>query len=131
VWVTTPIFVFLTRLIRGKSTRPVVPTPSSLGEEWGRLLGNQKYARIVRIDETTQTAFGEITGYCPLRGTGDVTACHRLMAYDRGLMQPLGANFLVLTSQSEIGRTSCSIAIRPNHLDDSDLVQAHVRVKKI
>jgi hypothetical protein len=130
VLVTTPFFVFLTRLIRGKIAEPLVQTPGSLGKEWERLLGSRRYAHVVRIDEKTKTAYGEITGFCPLRGTGDVMACHRLMAYDRGLMKPLGARFVVLESQSEPGRTSCSIAIRANELDASDLMAAHERVSK-
>jgi hypothetical protein len=129
--VTTPIFVLLTRMIRGKAPEPFVQTTEALGKEWERLLGNQKYAKILRVDEETKTAFGEITGYCPLRGTGDVKACHRLMAYDRGLMEPLGARFVVLASQSEIGRTSCQIAIRPSNLEHSDLLPAHKRIEKI
>jgi hypothetical protein len=131
VLVTTPIFVFLTRTIRGKGPETNFQTAESLGKEWERLLGSRRYAHIVRIDEETKTAYGEITGFCPLRGTGDVMACHRLMAYDRGLMKPLGARLVVLESQSELGRTSCSIAIRANDLVASDLVAAHERVGKV
>lgn len=119
--VTTPLFVRLTRRIRGRAR--VDGTPASLGREWERLLGRRAYARVVDVDAST--AYGEITGCCPLRGTGDLDACHRLMAYDRGLMAPYGARFVVLASQAEPGRTSCRIAIRADADDATDLVPAH------
>jgi hypothetical protein len=123
--VTTPFFVRLTRLVRGRPPRPIGGTPEAFGAEWERLLGNRRYAHVVAIDHATGTVHGEITGRCPLRGTGDVDACHRLMAYDRGLMAPLGARLVVLASQAEPGRTSCRVAIRAADRDDSDLVPAH------
>lgn len=123
--VLTPFFVRLTRLIRGSPAGPLTRTPSELGREWERLLGNRKYAHVVEVDEATGTVFGEITGRCPLRGTGDVEACHRLMAYDRGLMKPFGARFVVLASQAEVGRTSCRVAIRAVERDDADLIPVH------
>lgn len=124
--VLTPFFVRLTRAIRGPA-RMSPRTPEELGREWERLLGNRKYAHVTAIDETT--AYGEITGRCPLRGTGDLEACHRLMAYDRGLMERHGARFVVLASQAEVGRTSCRIAMRANELAADDLVPAHTLVR--
>jgi hypothetical protein len=121
----TPFFVRLTRRIRGEPPAPVTRSPESLGREWERLLGSRPAAHVVAVDEATGTAYGEITALCPLRGTGDVEACHRLMAYDRGLMAPLGARFVVLASQAEPGRTSCRIAIRSGERDASDLLPAH------
>ncbi len=122
---TTPFFVRLTKAIRGRPAQHVARTPEDFGREWERLLGNRRYARVVEVDHVTQTVHGEITGGCPLRGTGDVDACHRLMAYDRGLMEPLGARLVVLASQAEPGRTSCRIAIRATDLDHEDLIPAH------
>jgi hypothetical protein len=123
--VLTPFFVRLTQLVRGKPPHRLAGTPEEFGREWERLLGNRRYARVVSVDHATGTVHGEITGRCPLRGTGDVEACHRLMAYDRGLMEPHGARLVVLASQAEPGRTSCRIAIRAADRDDSDLVPAH------
>lgn len=123
----TPLFVRLTKRIRGNPSAPVARTPEALGREWERLLAKREYARVVAIDEAKGTAYGEITGPCPLRGTGDVEACQRLMAYDRGLLAPLGARLVVLDSQAEPGRTSCRVAIRAEELDASDLVPAHSR----
>ena len=126
----TPLFVRLTRRIRGTPSAPVARAPEALGREWERLIGRRKYALVVGIDEAKATAYGEIAGHCPLRGTGDVEACHRLMAYDRGLLAPLGARLVVLASQAEPGRTSCRVAIRAEELDASDLVPAHLRVRE-
>ncbi|MEY4514432.1 MAG: hypothetical protein RLZZ450_6554, partial [Pseudomonadota bacterium] len=97
----TPMFVWLTRQIRGKGV--VANTPEGLGREWERLLGNRRYAHVTRVDAATATVYGEITGVCPLRGTGDLAACHRLMAYDRQLMAKSNARFVVLASQAEPG----------------------------
>ncbi len=121
----TPFFVRLTALVRGRPLPPGARSPEALGRAWERLLGDSAYARVVDIDPSTSTVYGEITGLCPLRGTGDVAACHRLMAYDRGLMAPLGARFVVLASQAEHGRSACRVAIRPAELDAADLVPAH------
>lgn len=128
--VLTPFFVRLTRRIRGRPPAPVLPEPEALGREWERLLGDRRYAHVTEIDRETETVYGEITGLCPLRGSGDVEACQRLMAYDRGLMAPHGATFVVLASQAEPGRSSCRIAMRPATRDASDLVPAHVRAKR-
>lgn len=128
--ILTPASVKLTRLVRGTTMPLSAATPhtaEALGREWERLLGDSRYARIIRVDLQTQTAYGEITGRCPLRGTGDLAACYRLMAYDRGLMSPLAARFVVLESQAEIDKRSCKIAIRPQLLDASDLLPAHRR----
>lgn len=121
----TPFFVRLTRAIRGPARGPVGPSAQELGREWERLLGAGPFGRITRVDPATDTAYGEIRGRCPLRGTGDLEACHRLMAYDRGLVAPLGARFVVLASQAEPGRTTCEIAIRRADAPSEDLVPAH------
>lgn len=123
--VLTPFFVWLTRRIRGAPRAEVGRDPASLGREWERLLGAGPYAKVTHVDAQTATAYGEITGRCPLRGTGDVAACHRLMAYDRDLLAPHRARFVVLASQAERGRTSCRIAIRDEALPADDLVPAH------
>jgi hypothetical protein len=125
--VLTPLFIRVTRYLRGRPVEPVDPVPAALGREWERLLGDRRYARITALDHTKATAYGEITGVCPLRGTGDVAACDRLMAFDRGLMSAYGARFVVLASQAEPNRTTCTIAIRPQLLDASDLIAAHRR----
>ncbi len=99
--------------------------PTSLGATWQRAFPAKKQVPIVRIDETT--AYGEIHTECPLRGSGDLEACHRMMAYDRGFMRRAGARFVVLRSQAEPGVTVCQIAIRDMTLAADDLVPAHLR----
>jgi len=123
----TPAFVKMTQLIHGRNV--VEPHVAALGAEWERLLASKRTAHITHVEPanaaTPATAFGEISVRCPLRGTGDVHACHRLMAYDRGLVEAAGGQFVVLESQAQPGRTSCRIAIRRAGDDVSDLVPAH------
>lgn len=124
--VTTPFFVRLTQLIRGR--RNVAPTAEAIGGEWERLLPSKKTAHIT--DHDARTAFGEITVHCPLRGTGDVEACHRMMGYDRRLLSAVGGQLVVLRSQAEPGVTSCRVAIRPAGESTDDLLPAHIRVRR-
>lgn len=125
----TPLFVRLTRLVRG--TREVEPTVTALGAEWERLLASKKTAHVTEVTPgtptTPATAFGVISVTCPLRGTGDVQACHRLMAYDRALVEAAGGQFIVLESQATPGRTSCRVAIRAKGERTDDLVPAHLK----
>lgn len=119
----TPLFVKVTFWVRGR--RAVAPQPEALAKEWERLLGGTGAARLVEV--TPDTAYGEIRLHCPLRGTGDVAACHRLMAYDRRLLGRLGGQLIVLRSQAEAGQTTCRVAIRPLEAPADDLVPAHQR----
>ncbi|MBL8921142.1 MAG: hypothetical protein JNJ54_19925 [Myxococcaceae bacterium] len=124
--VATPAFVRLTQLVRGRRR---VEGAAALGAEWERLLASKKTAHVTHVAPasatTPETVYGEITMPCPLRGTGDVHACHRLMAYDRALVEAAGGQFLVLDSQAEPGRTSCRVAIRPAGAPVGDLTEAH------
>lgn len=123
----TPAFVTLTTWVRG--SRPVEPTAAAIGSEWERLLASRKTAHLTTVEpqtgSTPETAYGEISVRCPLRGTGDVHACHRLMAYDRALVEAAGGQFIVLESQAVPGRTHCRIAIRKKGERVDDLVPAH------
>src|SRR5688572_26388025 len=71
-------------------------TPDALGAAWQSVFPSKKMVPITRIDGDTVHA--EIHVSCPLRGTGDVHACHRLMEYDRAVAARAGANFVVLRS---------------------------------
>lgn len=125
--VLTPTFVALTKWVRG--SKPVEPTAAAIGSEWERLLASRKTAHVTNVEartaSTPETAYAEITVHCPLRGTGDVHACHRLMAYDRALVEAAGGQFIVLDSQATPGRTHCRIAIRKKGERVDDLVAAH------
>jgi len=93
---------------RQRNVRPT-SDPVELGRTWQRAfpLPNQ-----VPVTHTTdRTAFAEIHTRCPLRGTGDVKACYRMMAYDRAFVAPAGALFEVLESQATPGITVCKVAI--------------------
>ncbi len=126
--VLTPFYVWLTRTVRGR--RVVAPEAEAIGREWERLLASRRAATLTRIEpataDTPATAFGRISVHCPLRGTGDVGACHRLMAYDRGLVEGVGGQLVVLASQAMPGRTHCEIAIRRRTDASEDLRPAHV-----
>lgn len=120
----SPLLTVVARLVRAYRHAPAVAlTGASLGLEWQRLMPNPKLMPITKVDG--DTAYGEIRVHCPLRGTGDVDACHRLMAYDRALMRPAGARFVVLASQAQAGVEHCRVALRPLHLPADDLVPAH------
>lgn len=119
--VLTPWFIRLTQVIRG--SRQVEPTAEALGREWERLLHSRRTAHVTYV--VGNTAYGEISVHCPLRGTGDVQACHRLMAYDRGLLGAVGGQLVVLESQAAVGRTSCRVAIRRAGESVADLKAAH------
>jgi len=81
----------------------------------------------VLVDATT--AYGEIHTPCPLRGTGDLEACHRMMSYDRAFVGRAGGRFVVLSSQAEPGVRVCRVAMRNEHLPYEDLVHAHKRAR--
>ena len=74
---------------------------------------------------TSDTVFAEIHTPCPLRGTGDVHACYRMMAFDREVLRKANGQFIVLQSQAETGNTFCKVAMRPVGADTADLVPAH------
>lgn len=124
--VLTPLFVQLTKWVR--RSKPVAPTAEALGAEWERLLASKKTAHVTSVEPARPgvpaTAYGAITVACPLRGTGDVHACHRLMAYDRALVEAAGGQFIVLDSQATPGRTACRVAIRARGEATDDLVPA-------
>lgn len=96
-----------------------------LAKTWKQMMppDGQDYFKTTEIKDNT--AFAEIHLHCPLRGTGDVKACHRLMNYDRQLMQKIGGQLVVLESQSNSGKTYCRLAIRKQEDSIGDLIPAH------
>jgi hypothetical protein len=98
---------------------------AALGATWQRAFPAKKQVPIVAVDATT--AYGEIRTPCPLRGSGDLEACHRMMGYDRAFMARAGGRFVVLQSQAEPGVTVCKVAVRRADLPADDLVPAHLR----
>jgi hypothetical protein len=78
-------------------------------EEWQRMFPSKKMVPITRIEENT--VYAEIRSECPYRGSGNVEGCHRMMEYDRKMMEKIGASFTVVKSQAEAGNTHCIVAI--------------------
>lgn len=96
---------------------------AALGLAWQRGFPSARQVPITAIDE--RTVHAEIRTPCPLRGTGDVTACWRMMAYDREVARAAGGEFVVLRSQAQPGVTVCQVALRQRGADLSDLRAAH------
>ncbi len=91
--------------------------------EWQRMFPSKNINRIGSIDE--QTAYAQVHIHCPLRGTGDVLACYRLMEYDRAMLERIGGQLVVLRSQAEPGVEVCQVALRLQSVDIADLKAAH------
>lgn len=100
-------------------------TPAALGREWQRAFPSAKQVPITRIEG--DTVYAEIHTPCPLRGSGDLHACHRMMEFDRAVLAHAGGQFVVLRSQAEPGRTHCEVAMRRAGRPLDDLVPAHRR----
>ncbi|WP_273565881.1 hypothetical protein [Maribacter halichondriae] len=96
---------------------------------WQELMpeDGREYFKIGEIKKNT--AYTEIHLQCPLRGTGNVEACNKLMNYDRKLMNAAGGTLIVLESQSNSGKNYCRLAIRKEGLDTSDLIPANKKGK--
>ena len=116
--------------LRIQGGRPKVGA-ADVGAEWQRMFPSPKMVPLRGVDEATQTVRAELHSPCPLRGTGDVEACHRMMEYDRRLLERIGGQLVVLASQAEPGRTFCEVAIRPVGVGTEDLEPAHVRVRRL
>lgn len=120
----------LERLLGGLtvSLKAAQPQPDvrSLAREWQRMMPSRKMVPIV--EETADTVTAEIHAVCPYRGTGNVQGCHRMMEYDRKMLETIGGELVVLRSQAEPGVSVCQVALRRKGADLSDLVPAHVRV---
>jgi len=83
----------------------------NLAEIWQALMpiDGKHLFKISEINK--EPAITEIYLHCPLRGTGDISACYKLMNYDRKLMEKFGGNLIVLESQSNSGKQYCKLAI--------------------
>ena len=95
--------------IRSKGIR-AARDDADLGAQWQRAFPSARQVPIRRID--AGTVYAEIHTPCPLRGTGDVQACYRMMEFDREVAARAGGQFVVLRSQAEPGRTYCEVALR-------------------
>jgi len=97
-----------------------------LGTCWQNAFPSPK--QVPLVDITEDTVYAEIRTPCPLRGSGDLKACYRMMKYDRAYMTHFGGKFVVLKSQVEDGVNVCKVAIQFADKDNSTkLVHAHLR----
>jgi hypothetical protein len=94
--------------------------------EWQRMFPSKEINSIQSIER--DTAYAEVRVTCPLRGYGDVSACYRLMEYDRAMLEKIGGQLVVLRSQAEPGVDVCRVALRLQGMNMDDLVPAHERV---
>lgn len=110
--------------VRSRRIRPQVDL-HQLGAQWQRSFPSARQVPITGIDASTVHA--EIHTPCPLRGSGDVQACYRMMEYDRAVLRAAGGEFVVLHSQAEPGRQHCEVAMRLRGAPLDDLKPAHRR----
>ena len=110
--------------IRSKAIRPA-RDDADLGAQWQRAFPSARQVPVTRIADGT--VYAEIHTPCPLRGSGDVHACYRMMEFDRAVAARAGGQFVVLRSQAEPGRTHCEVALRRAGAPLTDLVPAHER----
>ena len=85
----------------------------------------QRMQKITNMNE--DTVYAESHVWCPLRGSGDVHACYKMMEFDRCMIETIGGQFVVLRSQAEPGVKICKIAIRKSGKSTKDLIHAHER----
>ena len=110
--------------IRSKGIR-AARDDADLGAQWQRGFPSSKQVPITRIENGT--VYAQIHTPCPLRGSGDVHACYRMMEFDRAVAARAGGQFVVLRSQAEPGRTWCEVALRRAGVPVTDLTPAHER----
>jgi hypothetical protein len=95
-----------------------------LGDAWQRGFPSRKQVPIESV--TSDTVFAQIHTPCPLAGTGDLVACHRMMEYDREVVRRAGGQFVVLQSQATPGIKHCRVAMRMQSQRIDDLKHAHL-----
>lgn len=105
-------------------SRRIGPAQSleQLGAAWQRGFPSARQVPITAI--TDDTVYAEIHTPCPLRGSGDLRACHRMMEYDRRVLEHAGGQFVVLESQASPGRSHCRVAMRRAGVGIADLSPA-------
>ena len=97
----------------------------SIGKEWQRMFPSDDDVPITKI--TNETVFAEVHVQCGHRDTGNVRGCHRMMEYDRKMLERIGGQLVILRSQAEPGVPVCQLAIRKAGAPLADLTHAHER----
>lgn len=98
-----------------------------LGSLWQRSFPSSKQVPIESVSATTVMA--QIHTPCPLRASGDLHACHRMMEFDREVVRRAGGQFVVLESQATPGVSFCRVAMRLEGESMEDLPAAHERTE--
>jgi hypothetical protein len=114
---------FTMQLMRAKPQSEI----EAVGKEWQRMFPSNDDVPITEITE--DTVFAEIHIPCGHRGTGNVSGCHRMMEYDRKMLERIGGQLIILRSQAEPGVAICQLAIRKADASIDDLTHAHERVE--
>lgn len=81
-----------------------------LFDEWKRSSPALADYQLVRIEG--DKVFAEIHSNCALRGTGNRRACERMMEYDFEVMRAVGGQLQITSSQSNNGKTHCSVVLK-------------------
>ena len=100
----------------------------AVGSEWQRMFPSSDDVPITKV--TDDTVYAEIHIQCGHRGTGNVRGCHRMMEYDRKMLERIGGQLVILRSQAEPGVAICKLAIRKADASTDDLTHAHERVER-
>jgi len=98
---------------------------AELGDLWQRSFPSRKQVPIESV--AGNTVIAQIHTPCPLRGSGDLLACHRMMEFDREVARMAGGQFVVLESQATPGVAFCRVAMRLKGEPLEGLVAAHER----
>ncbi len=122
-----PISKALTRFLAGLTVRAKAigraRELAELGPLWQRSFPATKQ---VPLESTSShTVVARIHTRCPLRGSGDLQACYRMMEFDREVLRRAGGQFVVLQSQASPGVSFCRVAMRLEGESLDGLVPAH------
>lgn len=105
-------------------------TVDEVAREWQRMFYSEE---IFPLQETKEnTVYACVKVVCPLRNTEKVYACHRLMGYDRRLIERINDEFefRVLESQADPDTDFCEVAICRKDTEKQNLKQAHEKPMK-
>ena len=123
-WRTKAIARVLAHYIWLKNRGRPQSSVDAIAEEWRRMFGLNRFWKIAKIED--ETAYAEIHFPCSLEQSGDVAACHRLMEFDRALLDKIGGQMVVLESRADRAvKGCCRVAIRRRDDHRTDLIAAH------
>lgn len=122
--ITKTVMVGLAKLTIASRKAKRKESTQDLTKEWLRMFPRETCS-IEKVED--ETGYGLVHANCPLVGTGDVSACYKMMEYDRALMRKIGGELTVIESRANPNvKGACKIAIRK--LDDkrNNLIPAHL-----